>query len=364
MRAAPLPRINSVLLFLVLTCVALYFGRGFLIPFVLAILLAMLVAPVCRKLEKWGIPRGIAGILCVLLILAVAGGIIALMIAPITEFAEDLPQLQSQIEGYITQFRDFLEERFGISQAEQESMLEESSLGLQELGSYVALAAGGLINFLFYTLLVMVYVLLLLYYREKYENFFLKIRGANSETETREIITRINRVSQHYLAGRLIAIVVLAVLYSVGLLIVGVQFAILLGSIAAILTIIPYIGTTIGATLPVLMALITSSSGSAIGATVVVLVVQLVDEYVLEPFVVGGEVSLGPLPTIVSIIVGGLFWGVAGMILFIPLLGVIKVVLDSVPSLRPYGYLIGAEEQNQQEYLAKVKQWFHKKFSR
>jgi predicted PurR-regulated permease PerM len=78
--------------------------------------------------------------------------------------------------------------------------------------------------------------------------------------------------------------------------------------------------------------------------------------------VVGGNIQLSPLAVIVALVVGGLIWGVAGMVLFIPFLGIAKIIFDHVPTLHPYSYLVGDEEENSgSSPLDKVKGWFKKK---
>ena len=103
------------------------------------------------------------------------------------------------------------------------------------------------------------------------------------------------------------------------------------------------------------MALITKDDiGYAFGAIGVAVFVQMIDNNFISPYVVGSSVSINPLTAIIALIIGALVWGTAGMILSIPLTGMLKVVFDNIDSLKPYGYLIG-EEVN---YLQKG--FFHK----
>jgi predicted PurR-regulated permease PerM len=161
-----------------------------------------------------------------------------------------------------------------------------------------------------------------------------------------DVMHRTSQVSQKYLVGLLIDITILAVLNSIGFLILGINHAILLGVIAGLLNIIPYIGVLIGSIFPIFMALLTKDSiWIAIGALAVCVFVQFLDNNFITPKVVGSAVSINPLATMIALLIGGSVWGVAGMMLFIPFLGMVKVILDNVESLRPFGFLIG-EEQN------------------
>ena len=100
-------------------------------------------------------------------------------------------------------------------------------------------------------------------------------------------------------------------------------------------------GATVGGLIPVLVALITTSDWRiALGAGAVCMVVQLIDNNIVMPKVVGSSVSVNALFTTMALIAGYLLWGIAGMVLAIPLMGIFKVVCDHVEELKPYGYLM------------------------
>lgn len=210
-------------------------------------------------------------------------------------------------------------------------------------------------------ILIIAYFFFFLFYREKYENFFLQVRGANDAPEVKDVIHRIQKVAIKYIGGRFLAILILAVLNSVGLLLVGAKNAILLGLISALFTFVPYVGTLVGGLFAAGTVLITQSAGSALAIIGILAVIQILDEYLVEPYVVGGNIQLSPLAVIVALVVGGLIWGVAGMVLFIPFLGIAKIIFDHVPSLHPYSYLIGDDEESSgSSTLDKLKGLFKK----
>ena len=149
---------------------------------------------------------------------------------------------------------------------------------------------------------------------------------------------------------------------AIGLSLVGVQNAILLAGVAAIMTLIPYVGTVLGGLFPVIMALATEDSiQPALWAAGVLFFIQTVDNYFIEPNIVGGEVNLSALTTIVMLIVGGLIWGAAGMILFLPITGIIKIVCDHVEQLKPIGHLLGEPGGKQP---SKIKLWIQEKLGK
>jgi AI-2 transport protein TqsA len=196
--------------------------------------------------------------------------------------------------------------------------------------------------------LVPLYVFFLTYFREKYIKFIVLVAKENHKNVL-EIIKKTSRVSVKYLKGLMIDVLILSVLGSIGYLLLGIKHAILFGVLAALLNIIPYVGVLVGSLLPIMMAIITKDEiGYAIGALGVAATVQFIDNNFISPYVIGSSVSINPLTAMIVLLVGAMMWGVAGMILSMPLAGMMKVIFDNIEPLKPLGYLIG-EEVNYQE---------------
>lgn len=363
-RTPSLSRVILVFLFAFALVAGLHYARSFLIPFTFGIILSMLVLPLCKKLESWGWKRGLAIMACILLILAVAAGLVTALAAPLASFNQDLPQLQAAMEQKLQQVQQFITQQLNIPVQKQQSLLKQGSSAFQSVGKYLAGFVTGFFGFLAETVLVLVYVVFFLLNRDKYENFVVKLNRDNNPDEVRRVLHQISHVSTQYLVGRLLSILILAVLYTIGLTLIGLKYAVLTGSIAALFTIVPFVGTTLGGLIPFGAALLSGTGTSPLAAGAVILGVQLIDEYFMEPFIVGGKVNISPLAMIVGVIVGGLIWGVAGMILFIPLIGMAKIVFDHVPALHPYGYLIGeGDEGSGSDSMQKAKDWVKDKFT-
>ena len=153
-------------------------------------------------------------------------------------------------------------------------------------------------------------------------------------------------MTRQYLTGVVTVMAILSVLNSIGLLILGIPHAIFFGVLASVLNIIPYIGVWIGSGLPMIMALITKNSLIyPVGVIVVFVVTQFLDNNFLTPRITGSQVKLNALATIGIIIIGNMVWGVSGMILFIPLLGIAKILFDNVDMLKPFAILIGEDDE-------------------
>jgi predicted PurR-regulated permease PerM len=363
MKSISIYRVNAVLFFCLLSVIILYYGRIFLIPLSFGILLAMLMLPVSRKLESWGISRVGSVWLCILLILVVLALGVLVISAQLNTFLEDLPQIQQKVKQLIDSLQRWVQSRLGVDPQGQMSMVKKNvgQLGQSTSNSIKSVffsTVGGLVT----TGLVLVYVFFLLWKREKYEKFLLKLSREDNRDQVCQVLAESTKVASEYLGGRLLSMLALAVIYAVGFLIVGLKNALLLSLIAVIPTIIPYLGPYIGGFFPMAMALTSPEAGLVLPVLIVLVVAQALDNYFIEPFVLGANLDLSPFITIVSIVIGEMLWGVAGMILFVPLVAVLKIFLDHIPRLHAYAFLLGEEGEatNGPGWVDKVISWFKK----
>jgi predicted PurR-regulated permease PerM len=344
-----LPRCIKITIFLLMFYLmfqVLVEARAFLVPVTLAALLSFLLFPISKKLEKWGLHRIPAIIISILVGFVVMAGVIFFLYSQAMTFTEDLPLLKEQMGNKIGQVQEFIAEKTNMAEHKQEAWLREKAKSFLSSGSSFIMgifaATGSAIGVF---LLLPIYIFFFTFYRERQENFLLKLSPAAQHPKIIEIIGSVSRVSQKYITGLLIDIAILSVLNSIGFLVLGLKHAILLGVIAAILNVIPYIGVLIGSIFPIAMALLTKDSiWYAVAAGGICVVVQFIDNNLITPKVVGSAVNINPLATLLVLLIGGYIWGVAGMMMFIPLLGILKVIFDRVEDLKPYGYLIGEED--------------------
>ncbi len=338
---------NRILLCAILICVILYYARAVLIPLTFSVFFAMLFAPMANKMEKHGINRPITSLIAIMVIAITAAGIGLLVFLQSRSLVEDLPQVEEKLTDLANDAQAFISHRFNIPAREQKEMITKQLQAGN--GSFTKIAAGlvgGIGSLLASVVLVLIFTFLLLYQREKYETFFVKLCRNTPEHESRKLFSEISRVSQQYLTGRALSIGIFTLLFTVGFLIVGLKNAFLLAFIAALLTIVPYVGSIVGGLFPFVVALATEDSFQvALGALAVVLIIQGIDNYFIEPYIIGGEINISAFFTILILFVGGLLWQVAGMILFLPMLGVTRIIFDHVPGLRIYAYLVGDQKE-------------------
>ena len=195
-------------------------------------------------------------------------------------------------------------------------------------------------------LLVLVYIFLLRYFREHLQHFIVRLVPDNNKKNAVEVIHNIQRVAQKYLFGLSQMIVALWIMYGIGFTLVGVKNAVFFAVLCGLLEIVPFVGNLVGNLLTIVMSV--SQGGGTnmiIGILIIYGFIQFFQSYILEPLVVGAEVNINPLFTIIGLVAGELVWGIPGMILAIPLLGMAKIVFDHIEPLKPFGELIGEHEK-------------------
>ncbi len=191
-------------------------------------------------------------------------------------------------------------------------------------------------------ILLPVYIFLILFYKPLLLESIHRIFGTINDKKVSEIIKQINKVIQQYLIGLLIELFIVAALEIIALWILGIEYAILLGIIGALLNLIPYIGGVIAVALPMMIALVTKSTPMfALYIMIIYYIIQLIDNNYIVPKIVASKVKINALFSILAILIGNAVWGIPGMFLSIPLLAIIKLIFDHIDSLKPYGFLLG-----------------------
>lgn len=356
-----LNRVNAALLLGVLTLVILHYGRTFLVPFSFAILFSMLMLPVSRKMEKWGLGRVAATLVCIFIILLFVFGVLGIISAQAVQFKEQLPQIQERAQSLLDTVFSWIQQKIGLTPQEQIRFLKQQVSRYSESANTIVTSfLSGAVGIMGGFVLVILYFFFLMWKREKYETFFLKLATSERQEDVKRELQEITRVATLYLAGRLVSMIFLGVIYGVGFSMIGLKNAIFLSFIAVIPTIIPYVGAYIGGMFPLVMALVTGSTGMVLPVLILLVVAQTIDNNIIEPLAEGESLNISPIVTIIALVLGELVWGVSGMILFVPFFAVIRIVCDHIPSLNPYGFLL-ANDVEDSGWLRKMKSWLKRK---
>ncbi len=338
-----------VLWFSITVVFVLIIGKGILIPIAIALLLAFFLRPAARKLESWGWPRALAHALLIILLILGILVLVGVLSFALRSFILDIPQYATTIAQNIDSVQTWITSALGVSNADQAIWIKEN-LNLLELGaSNAGRIFGATANTIAMGSLVFIYTFFFLYYRTKFKNFLAQLIGKHRKDAVERMTKKISRVMPSYLTGMSFVLIIMSALNSLGFWIIGVHSPIFFGILAAVLNVIPYIGTAIGFGLVVIFTLLTSSVGAALLVVALFVVVQFVDNNILTPNIAAGQINVNPLAAIVGIIVGGVIWGVVGMIIAIPILGIIKIICDNMEGLESFGYLIGTEGNEKKE---------------
>jgi AI-2 transport protein TqsA len=346
MRKSFVNRLNSFLLFLFLFVGGLYIASDFLIPVIIAALIASLCLPLCERLEGLGLGKIAAVICCLLLIVTGIAGFALLFYKQVIDFISDMPSLERMAMKKFQYAQFFIEDHTSITIKQQMAWLSHKYAVFIESGEEIIQEVLLQATHFFALLgLIIVYLFFFLLYRDKFKIFILKFFKPDQYGEVNKIIGRIHDISKDYFTGVLMVMVILGSMHTLGLIILGIDYAFFLGYLAASLIILPYVGTIMGSILAITVALLTKDSmWYAFGVAGIFTFNLFVENNLLTPVIIGSKVKVNPLAIVIAIILGSMLWGIAGMILFIPLLGMIKIICDNVPSLVPFGFLL--EDEN------------------
>jgi predicted PurR-regulated permease PerM len=156
-----------------------------------------------------------------------------------------------------------------------------------------------------------------------------------------EVLNESKSLIQNYLIGLLIEAAIVATLNSTLLLLIGIDYAVMIGIICALLNFIPYVGGLIASVMTMIFALVTKSPFAAVLVLGAHLLVQLIDNNFIVPKIVASKVRINALASIIVVLIGGQLAGVPGMFLSIPITAIVKVICDRVESWKPIGFLLG-----------------------
>lgn len=385
---------KDILLILTLLVLGTYFfilgtieAGGFLKPIAVAILLTLICIPLCRKLESWKLPRGLSSLLSVLLSLLVFVSFFVIISAQVSNISDRWPEIKSKLQPRLEEAQKSLADKTGLNFEKEFAMLYPSQKSkesenqaenanertaatetsssqksssekmISSASEEIGIIVMNFFSFISSAILTFIYLFFFLLYRNKVKRSILKFFNEENHKQAEEVMNHSIELALNFIAGRFILIVFLAIIYSIGLSISGIENAILISVIAAILSLVPFIGNIIGYGLALIMAVFAGAElWSIIGVSITFGLAQFIESYVLEPYVVGSKVEVNPLVTIVVVILGGSIWGIVGMILSIPIVGIGKIIFDATPALRPLGYALGEEDvegADDQNFLSK-----------
>ncbi len=346
MRFESIRKTNQIFIFIALLVAGLYYGASLLVPFTFAVFFAALILPFVKWLErKTNLGNSTSAFVGTFLIFVSIGILLFFFIRQLGVFLQDIISSREQIIGYFKDLQGQMADITGVSRNQQDEMLEDSVMQILNVTqTYVSGFLTGLTGILLNFLLVLIFIFLLLINREKFKKFLRMYIKQEEHEETNTIISQIQKVAHKYLWGRVQVMTILAGMYFILFTAYDLRHTGLLILFGALITIIPYIGPFVSGTLPIIFLIVFGGTYTEIVTfTIIIAIIQLIESYVLEPLIIGFEVEQSPLFIILAVLVGGIIWGPAGLILFVPLFSILKIIFDHTQGMKPVGYLLGYE---------------------
>jgi predicted PurR-regulated permease PerM len=343
----------KVLLLFILLFTALHFGASFLVPITFASFFAFLLLPAAMWLQSKGVNKGLASLLSVLLLVLACVSIVWLLSWQISHMANDMETIKENFSKKSEQVANYINRTFGFSSPMQKQFIKQQTSSVGQAVSSVIASVGTLLT---KTLIVFIYIFLFIYYRTHFRKFMLQMVGKDKQQETMGIIDSAGKVTQRYITGLFSMIFCLWIMYGIGFSIIGVKNAIFFAILCGLLELIPYVGNLTGNAITIVGIIIQGGSNMMIVEELIVYsVVQFIQSYLLAPLIVGKVVRINPIATIVGLVGGEIVWGVPGMVLVIPLLGITKIIFDHVEPLKPFGFLLGEEREANKKVIERIR---------
>ena len=337
----------EILQFIVLAFLIPYFGKTLFIPLSFSLLIGFILYPICKWMETKWINKGIAIVISILGVTLLVGAVLYLLFAQFSEFLHEWQSLRTKLIETVNQLSLFISERFDISLEKQTEFINNTvNNSGSEAFSIVRNTAYSLSESAFFLIMIPVFSALILFHRQMLSNALYELFPPERKNTIHEILIETIHEYYNFIKGMLIVYLIVGLLNSIGLWIIGIPNPFLFGFIASILTFIPYVGIMISSLLPIAVSWITYNSiWYPLAVIAVFSIVQVLEAYIIFPFAVGSRLKINTLVIIIVVIVGGIVWGAAGMILFIPFISIIKLIADRTPSLKTLSVLLGDGEQ-------------------
>lgn len=340
------------MVFIIVLVFFLIVGKSLLVPLFMGGFFAILFTPLGMLMEKYRVPRTLSSFISLLLMVALVVGLVSFIVGNVVSFTKDFTNVSERLVSVGQQVDTWTEENFGINEKLAEKAESQYLINyLDEHSNSISNFALNTIGSLSGLVLIPVFMFFFLLYRDHLTRMIVMIYRDKDPTLVKMRITNLRKVILNYIVGVGKVMVILAILNITAYSLLGVKHAIFFGIIGAILNIIPYVGPFFGVLLPITYSFLTMDSlFYPVAILVIYQIIQTVEGNFLTPKIVGGNVNLNAFITFLGLLVGGAIWGVAGMILVIPTMAILREIFELNEDTRPFAMLLG-EEKNDKQYL-------------
>ncbi|MGB4398966.1 MAG: AI-2E family transporter [Daejeonella sp.] len=346
MKDLPLTVRRSIeLLGLFLLGALLVLGQGIIMPVLMAFFISIMLLPVYRFLRKWKVPEVLAIFLPILMVAIFIALIVWFFSAQVSMLVADFPSIQRNVSIHLKSLSDWINQKTDFSTQEQVKFLQQQSAKMfANAGSMAGGAAGSVSSVFIFMGLVPIYIYLFLFYKNLLLRFVFIWFETSQHKKVEEVMKETEVIIKSYLIGLVIQISYITILLGGILMLIGIEHALLIGAIFAVLNLIPYVGALIGNLIGVLLTLTSSPEiGPIFTVLGVIAFVQFLDNNILMPRIVGSKVRINAFAAILGVFIGGTLAGISGMFLALPMIAVLKIIFDRSDIFKPWGVLLGDE---------------------
>lgn len=340
-RLHPLHTLVLTLLLVVLLGFLLQIGQKILLPIFAAVISMYVLITLSDWLGRLPIvgrtPEWLRRLLVLAAFVGVVAGLASIVITTGEKMVATAPMYQANLERMVASVTAF----FGISQDPDWQAIRDATIGRVSMQSLFGSILGSVGSMAGMVVLVVVYALFLTSERGRFASKLAIALPGDSATQTKQMVSDINRRIGDYLAVKTLVNIILALISLAILWLCGVDYALFWAVTIGLLNYIPYVGSLLAVVFPVLLTL---AQFGSIQTTLLVAglltVAQMFVGNVLEPKVIGKQVNLSPFVVLVSLSLWSSLWGIAGAILAIPLTSILVIVLAAFPASRPLAILL------------------------
>ncbi|MCA6079437.1 MAG: AI-2E family transporter [Endomicrobium sp.] len=311
----------------------LYFARGILAPFIVAAFIAYLMSPLIVKIQSYGYRRWV-GVAVIAFILAVA--LVAFLIIFIPLLISEIEKFKSSSSDYYKYFLNY----FGAIRAKIEMTIPAiksyniSSMVIEKIHSFIVSTVQQLPAYLmniFSVFSIIVLIPMLVFFMllggDKSVNAALNFLPSKYIETVLSVVYEVDAVLGRFVRGQLIEAFFVGIASVIFLSVLGVNFALIIGTIAGFANIIPYLGPFVGLVLALAVGVVQFQTFAiAVKITIVYALIQFLDNNLVQPLVVGYKLNLGPVAMVFAMLSGGQIFGFLGMIFAVPVIAVIKMI--------------------------------------
>lgn len=328
--------------FLIIGCVLaiLYFGASLLMPLLVAAIIAIILNKPTQKMKQWGFPNWLSITLSLLMMIIIFLLLSWLISSQLSAIGGDWPTIKDKAAEKLSGASKWANEKLDMN---FKDYIENNKMLIKKAESMAKVFLSSLVNLLSQSLLIFVYIVLLLMQKNMFINFFKKL--SSNPSVMVELLSDSSKIISSYLVGKLKIMIFLFGIYYLGFTLGSVPYALFLALFASLFSIIPYVGNIIGGGIAVMLSYLYSGSTPALIVIGVISLAQLVENYILTPWIIGDQINLNPFITVFGIILFSMLWGMVGAIISLPLIGVLKVIFEHVNGMEAYAYLLKKEKE-------------------